>query len=125
ASQLGQRGGSVGRSGGAGPSVAAPRLSDAGSDNANTASSTSDTITDSVVSCRPAGRWTYAARLGTTSADVATTSSAQVVRARPEWNSCGPLRSPPTRNARPSTSRALPSTEPMTAACTTATRPAL
>src|SRR5437763_5008340 len=48
-----------------------------------------------------------------------------VTRARSPSKRCTPLRSPPTRNARPSTSRMLPRIEPITAASTTFGNPAL
>jgi hypothetical protein len=49
--------------------------------------------------------------------------SVAIIRARPPWNSCTPLRSPPAVNASPRTSRLFASTEPMSADFTTSTSP--
>jgi hypothetical protein len=89
------------------------------------ASRTTETINDRVPSCGSAGACMYDARLGSTSAAVASTMRIAVARALSESNRRTPWRSPPTTDASPSTSGMFDRIEPMMAARATAISPAL
>ena len=77
----------------------------------------------SVRPCGAAGEWNACASVGIERIAEASIASVAIIRARDDSKRCGPLRMPPTRNARPSTSTPFAITEPTSAACTTPTSP--
>ena len=79
---------------------------------------------ENVFSWAMAGVWRPCASDGIAMAETESSISTAIVRARSESSRCGPCLRPPTRNASPRTNRRLASTEPISAALTTSTRPA-
>ncbi len=82
-------------------------------------------MTDSVVSCSAAGAWMRWATDGMTMAATETSSITVMPRARELSRVCVPCLRPPTTKHSPSTRSRFARIEPMRAAWTTATRPAL
>ena len=65
------------------------------------------------------------AKIAGTNGATASRSSVAIVRDRWRWNDCVPCRSPPTRNAQAEhQQQCWPRIEPISAVCTTTTRPA-
>ena len=103
----------------------ASRRRENGSDAAKRASSTTETITENVVSCSETGECTKWASEGITQAVTDSSIRTTMVRARSEPSCWVPCLRPPTKNARPSTSSRLARIDPTRAPCTTPTSPAL
>ena len=121
----GQRGGSLCACGTGSLVVVLSRLSEYGSDSPNSTSRTTETIIENDTSCSEAGACTSCAIDGIAMAVTDRTISTRMVRTWAEPSFCDPCLSPPTRNANPSTSSRLARMEPISAARTTSTSPAL